>query len=182
MSSVVGGAESLGVNRSFLSRRHIARVHLQAWIFDYDGSPQRCVGGTTWHRFCVLRPPVPKVSPKVSLSHLPERSGLLHTVDWPENSRESKKRVAGYILCGVFLCQRTAFNFLHILIFVCPCLGLFVMICPTQCSADAMRASLAALCGTTRFWSLPVLTYIVVRSLRMNGCMSAVFIPLLFAK
>ena len=56
------------------------------------------------------------------------------------------------------------------------------MICPMQCSAETIGGSLAALCGTSRFWFLPVSTHIVVRSLRMTGCMSAVFIPLLFAK
>ena len=66
------------------------------------------------------------------------------------------------------------------------------MMCPMQCSAEAICGSLAVpnafsagtgalkqnsgyawvalrFCGTNRFWTLPVLTYIVVRSLGMNG-------------
>ena len=39
-----------------------------------------------------------------------------------------------------------------------------------------------SLCSTTRFWSMPVSTYIVVRSLQMNGCMNAVLFSLLVAE
>ena len=61
------------------------------------------------------------------------------------------------------------FQFPHILTSLGPGLAQFVR----QSSAEAIRGSLEALCGTTRLWVLPVFICIVVPSLGMNGCVSA---------
>ena len=53
---------------------------------------------------------------------------------------------------------------------------------PVQCSARTIGGSLAALCSTTRFWSLPVSTNIVARNLRLNGCLDAVLFSLLVSE
>ena len=50
---------------------------------------------------------------------------------------------------------------------------------PVQFSVGTIGGSLAALCSTARFWSLPVSTYIEVSNLRLNGCLDAVLFSLL---
>ena len=57
----------------------------------------------------------------------------------------SQRRIASYILCGVFLRQRIVFNSYTSSFSLGPCFELFVMICPMQCSAEAICDSLAAL-------------------------------------
>ena len=53
---------------------------------------------------------------------------------------------------------------------------------PVLSSAGTKGGSLAALCSSIRLWSLPVSIYIVVSSLRVDGCMNAVLISFLIAK
>ena len=46
---------------------------------------------------------------------------------------------------------------------------------------EKLRIRRGRFCGTTRFWALPVYTYIVVRCLGMNGYIGAAIILLLLA-
>ena len=121
---------------------------------------------TTWHRFACSGHPSPRCPCPTWLRSLDS------CARWTSlNIRSSQKRIVSCVPCGVSPCQHIAFNFFHILIFVFHVLG-----CRDD-RPDAVLSRLAAeSCGTTRFWSLPVSTNTVVRSLRMNGCMSAVFI------
>ena len=138
----------------------------------------RCTEPRDWNDLSSFSVMIPK-----SMSDLAERFGLLHTVDWPEPVRESKTHRVLHTMPGLSASTHRYFFSKKSSTSSCslnPCLGLLVMICPMQCSAEAICSSLAGhawfalrLCCITRLWALPVLTYIVVRSLGMKRCVSA---------
>ena len=77
---------------------------------------------------------------KVSMSDLAKRVGLLHTVDWPEPSLESKTQRESRSIRGLSASTHRS-GFLHLLMFtVNDNLSM-------QWSAEAIRGSMADFCG-----------------------------------
>ena len=77
--------------------------------------------------FSVMVPSCPGPTWLRGLGTCPRWTGL--------NMSASQERIASYILFGIFLRQHIVFNCFTFSFSFGPCLGLFVMICPIQCSA-----------------------------------------------
>ena len=100
---------------------------------------------------------------KVSMSDLAKRVGLLHTVDWPEPSLESKTQHESHSIQGLSASTHRS-GFLHILMFT----GNDNLYDAVLSNGDTWFAGRSL--RRFRFWALPVFTHIVVRSLGLTVC------------
>ena len=124
----------------------------------------------------------PQVTPFIGhASNLAERFGLLHTVDWPDPSLESKTHRELHSMRGLSVSTHR-FQFpSHSHFRLSMSWTLRDGLSDAVLSRDD-RSFTGASLRRYSFLGLAQIHLIVVRSLRMNGCMSAVFIHLLFAK
>ena len=138
---------------------------------------------------------------KLSMSDLAVRFGLMHTVDSPEPSHGPKMHRELQSMLGLSASSHR-FWFLHILMFAFSMSwavrddllnaalsgGDMWFVGSSQCAVSrhwAFKKNCGyawfalRFCDTTRFWTLPVFTCIVVRSLGMHGYIGADIILLL---